>query len=224
MIDFKNEHIYKNKKYVYINNHSEHLIIVLNTHNQGDRYFGYKTLSEGETDVDLLFLVDAHNKYYLDHDKGKTYLELIELIIKNYDLEKVTIFGASMAGFAALHFSMELKLNVIAINPQINLSSAEKLAWPKLRETLSNLDSHYDLENGIIQKYSGQSIFLTFGQHRLDKQAYQEFIGLNLPNVSVIIRLIDSIEHKFFLNDLLHIKDIHFLGIENRRLSHFIKP
>lgn len=221
MIDTKNEHIYKNKKYVYINNHSEHLIIVLNTHNQGDRYFGYKTLAEGETDVDLLFLVDANNKYYLDNDKGKTYLDLIENIIKNYDLEKVSIFGTSMAGFAALHFAMELKLNVIAINPQINLSSAEKLAWPKLRDTLSNLDSHYDLESSIIQKYSGQSIFLTFGQHRLDKQAYKEFIALNLANVSIIVRLIDSIEHKFFLNDLLRIKDIHFLGLENRRLSHF---
>jgi len=214
---------YENKKYFYKNNKTGHLLIVLNTHNQGERYFGFKTLLEAEEKVDLLFLVDSNNKYYLDDNDGRTYIKLISEVLKNYDLEKVSIFGTSMAGFAALNFGMKLNLNVISINPQINLQSAHKLAWPALRTTLSNLESSCDLEKIIIDKYSGQSLFLTFGQHRLDKQAYKEFMNLNLVDLSVNIRIINSLEHKFFVSDLVALIDIQFLGLENRRLNRFIK-
>ena len=219
----KQEGAYKNKKYVHIKNSSDHLLIILNTHNQGDKYFGYKTITESNKNVDLLFMVDPNNKYYLDDNQGETYKELIEYIAKNYRRDKVSIFGTSMAGFASLYFGMILKLNVIAINPQINLDSAKELAWPELKKTLSNLSCSCDLEKLIVEEYSGQSLFLTFGQHRLDKQAYTEFMALSVKNIIVNIRLVDSLEHKFFLSDLSYLEEIHFLGVENKRLNNFIR-
>lgn len=222
-IEIENEREYKNKKYVHIENGSDHLVIILNTHNQGDRYFGYKTISESNKKVDLLFIVDPYNKYYLDDNEGETYKELIEYIAKNYLKDNISIFGTSMAGYAALYFGITLKLNIIAINPQINLDSAKKLAWPQLKETLTNLTCSCDLEKLIVQQYSGQSIFLTFGQHRLDKQAYSEFMNLCIKDMIVNIRLIDSLEHKFFLSDLTYVEQIHFLGVENKRINKVIR-
>ena len=206
-----NEKQFQGKSYVYINNSRRDLLIILNTHNQGSRYFGYKTISEGVTDVDLLFLVDPYNKYYMDADEGLVYKSLIKLISADYDPECVSIFGTSMAGYGAILFGLQFGFNVIAVNPQINLSSARVLAWPKLKETLGNLDSQINLEDQLITRYSGQSIFLIVGNHPLDVQAFNEFIALKVPNISFIVRKVESKEHKFFMRDLCYLLDIHLL-------------
>lgn len=205
------EYVFKGKRYIHRNNGSRDLIIVLNTHNQGDKYFGLKTISDKINDVDILFLVDPYNKYYLDSDEGNVYKELIREVLKGYDKTSVSIFGTSMAGYAALFLGLEFDLNIISINPQLNLGTARDLAWPKLRETLDSLDSSIDIENIIKEKYGGQTLFFVFGHHRLDKQAYLEFLNLNLVDVSYYVRRVDSAEHKFFLSDLSYLKSIHFL-------------
>lgn len=205
------EYVFKGKKYVYKKNKSKDLIIVLNTHNQGDKYFGMRTIIDSIVDVDILFLVDPNNKYYLDADKGGVYKELIREVLKGYNSRSVSIFGTSMAGYAALFLGLEFDINIISINPQINLENSKNLAWPKLRETLEGLDSRIDIEEIIQNKYSGQTLFFVFGHHRLDKQAYLEFLNLNLTDVSYYVRRVNSIEHKFFLSDLSYLKKIHFL-------------
>ncbi|MFY0642113.1 MAG: hypothetical protein JXR16_13765 [Bermanella sp.] len=215
---------FKNKKYCYVQNGSSDLLIVLNTHNQKDRYFGYNSINNSIKDIDLLFLVDPNNKYYLDADEGKVYKELLAEILLNYKSSDVSIVGTSMAGFAALHFGMEFGLNVVAINPQLNLDSAYELAWDDLKNTLSNLESKLNIEELILKKYSGQTLFFVFGGHRLDLQAYNEFLSLDMSDVSFYIRRIESPAHKFFLSDLGYLRDIHYTNKLLSEINGVLQP
>jgi hypothetical protein len=166
-----------------------------------------------------LFLVDPNNKYYLDADEGFVYKSLINLISADYDPQCVSIFGTSMAGYGAILFGLWFGFNVIAVNPQINLSSAYELAWPKLKKTLGNLDSNIHLEDEFIAQYAGQPLFLVIGNHRLDIQAFNEFLALEIPDVSFIVRRVDSMEHKFFVNNLCYLLDIHLICKSMRKVN-----
>lgn len=219
-----NEKVFRGKKYVHIHNGHKDLLIVLNTHNQGDRYFGYKTICESANNVDVLFIVDPNNKYYLDDNNGQDYKDLIGSILGGYEPSRVSIFGTSMAGYAALFLGLEFSLDIISINPQINLDSAQELAWPKLKETLSNLDSKINIEALFKEKYAGQVLFFVFGQHRLDRQAYREFLSLDLEDVGYYVKRVNSLEHKFFLSDLSYLENIHFLCKDLAQINNAIRP
>jgi len=169
-----------------------------------------------------LFLADSNNKYYLDDDEGARYKDIIRNIISEYEVANVSIFGTSMAGFAALHFGMLFSLNVIAINPQIRLDTARNVAWPDLKITLSTLDSQIDLIEIIKEHYNGQPLYLVFGKHRLDLQAHNEFKSIDINEMSLVIRTVDSVEHKFFLTDLKSLSQIHELLKKNRKINEVI--
>lgn len=216
------EKVHLDKKYIHRKTGSGHLLIILNIHNQGEKYFGLKQISDGIKDMDLLFLVDSNNKYYLDDDEGARYKDIIRNIISEYDVTNVSIFGTSMAGFAALHFGMLFSLNVIAINPQIRLDTACNLAWPDLKITLSTLESKIDLIEIIKERYNGQPLYLVFGKHRLDLQAHNEFNSIDINDMSLVIRTVNSVEHKFFLTNLKSLSQIHHLLIQNRKINEII--
>lgn len=207
------------KKYFLKDNNSENLLIVLNTHNQKNRYFGFKTLVSGIDDIDILFITDPNNKYYLDSNRGESYRNLLSEVICKYKVENVSIFGTSMAGFAALYFGLYFNINIISVNPQIDLKASTDLAWPDLKKSLMNLESEVDIYNYFRKNYREQSIYIVFGRHRLDERAKSDFLKIaNEFEVNYVINFVDSIEHKFFISDLLYLRDIHFLNKKNRSI------
>ncbi|HDZ8856109.1 MULTISPECIES: hypothetical protein [Aeromonas] len=196
-----NELIYKSKKYVHEKYGFDKLLIVMNTHNQGDRYFGYSTLTH-EPKSDLLFITDPSNGYYLDDNQGADYLELITNISRNYDKDKVCIFGTSMAGYAALFFGSKLGFHIIASNPQLDFDITYKLSWENLRDSLDKIKNKINISDIYSSGYNGGNIFFIYGEHRLDIANADIFKSLDFNEKVVIIKKIKSIEHGFFIKDL----------------------
>lgn len=211
-----NELIYKNKKYIHEQYGSDSLLIVLNTHNQGEKYFGYATLTK-KTNSDLLFITDPNNSYYLDKDNGEIYKELLIKISEKYEKKKITIFGTSMAGYAALYFGSQLGFHIITSNPQIDLDMSFEISWPNLRETLSKIENKISLKKFIGDNYHGGNIFIIYGKHRMDLANYKLFCEINFGEKAIIKKHINSIEHGFFLR-LETLNEIQFLleNIENK--------
>lgn len=193
-----NELSYTSKKYAYEKYGHDNLLIVLNTHNQGSKYFGYATLTRNPKS-DLLFITDPNNSYYLDNDDGKTYKELLIEISKKYATEKVTIFGTSMAGYAALFFGSQLGFNIILSNPQLDLQLTSDISWPNLRETISKIPNKIKLKEFIGDIYSGGAIYIIYGDHRIDLANFEIFNQIEFGQNIVIKKHIKSIEHGFFL-------------------------
>jgi len=192
------ELVYNEKKYSYGKFGYEKLLIVLNTHNQGDKYFGYATLCKNPKS-DLLFITDPNNSYYLDNDKGMTYKNLILEIARNYNKENVYIFGTSMAGYASLFFGSQLGYNIITSNPQLDLDLTSELSWPNLRETISKLPQKISLKEQLSDNYSGGSIYIIYGNHRIDMANFKIFEKINFGETLIIKKHIQSIEHGFFI-------------------------
>jgi|SRR5471030_926110 len=193
-----NELIYNEKKYAYERYGSEQLLIILNTHNQGDKYFGYATLT-ANAKSDLLFITDPNNSYYLENDDGNAYKELIIKISDNYPSGKVTIFGTSMAGYAALFFGSQLGFNIILSNPQLDLNVTYELSWPNLRETISKIPNKIPLSEFIGDSYSGGNIYIIYGAHRIDLANFNIFNQMKFGEKLIIKKHVKSIEHGFFL-------------------------
>lgn len=193
-----NESTYKDKKYAHEKYGHDNLLIVLNTHNQGNRYFGYATLTK-LAESDLLFITDPNNSYYLDDDDGQIYKELILNITKDYSIEKVFIFGTSMAGYAALFYGSQLGFHIIASNPQLDLDITYNLSWPSLRETISKIPNKIPLKEFISGKYKGRSIYIIYGNHRVDIANYNIFNSIDFGETLIIKKHINSVAHGFFL-------------------------
>lgn len=196
-----NELIHKNKKYVYEKYGHDRLLIILNTHNQGDRYFGYTSLTSAPKS-DLLFITDPNNGYYLDDDQGHTYAELLANISSSYNINNVCIFGTSMAGYAALLFGSRLGFHIIASNPQLDFDITYKLSWENLRESLDKITNKIDIKDEIRNKYNGGNIFFIYGEHRLDLANAEIFKSIDLSERLVMMKKVKSLEHGFFIKDL----------------------
>ncbi|WP_421173019.1 hypothetical protein [Aeromonas sp. 601115] len=204
-----NELVYKSKKYVYKKYGFNKLLIVMNTHNQGERYFGYNSLTN-EPQSDLLFITDPNNSYYLDDDQGEIYLDLISDISKNYCKDNVCIFGTSMAGYAALLFGSKLGFHIIASNPQLDFDVTYKLSWENLRESLSKINKKINIADVYNDGYNGGNIFFIYGEHRLDIANADIFKSLDFNEKVVVLKKVKSVEHGFFikdLNNLFYIQD-----------------
>ncbi|WP_139410569.1 hypothetical protein [Aeromonas veronii] len=196
-----NESIYKEKKYVYINNNKEKLIIALNTHNQGDRYAFYNNLTATE-ESDYLFITDPNNGYYLDDDYGAVYKELIRDIALNYNKNRVCIIGSSMAGYAALHFGSFFGFHIIANNPQVDLDVTYKTSWQDLQYSLNKMPYRPHLRELINGKKPG-NIFLIYGQHPMDISNVSAFDEMDFGDVTILKKKVCNTEHgRFFIKDL----------------------
>lgn len=194
------EAIFKGKRYVYKNYGTNRLLIILNTHNQGDRYFGFSGLTKSPKS-DLLFLTDPTNRYYLDDDFGGGYIELIKIIAERYDSSCVCIFGTSMAGYAALHFGSILGLHIIASNPQLDLNLTYRLSWENLRNSIDKMDARPHIKE-LIKDTNPRSVFLIHGEHRLDVANADVFNQINFGECTIIKKRVISMEHGFFIHDL----------------------
>jgi len=146
------EKIFDNKRFVYIKGCAEKnksLIVSMSTHNGGERYFGFRALIDSQS-ADLLFVTDPNNSYYLEDDEGDGYKRLFLSIVSNYAPNRVSFFGSSMAGYAALYHSSFFGANAIVSNPQLNFAITLKNCWSDLKKTINKLSYKSNLEENDI--------------------------------------------------------------------------
>lgn len=205
------------------NSGSDELLIVLNTHNQKDGFFGYKMFCELKTDVNIVFITDPGNSYYLEQDLGVKYLKLIEKLSVGFEPTKVTIFGSSMAGFGAIYHGMKLGFNIIASNPQLSFSVSEQNAWPALRETISKVHPKQCINSVWLEKnYAGSVMYFLNGQHRLDVANKEYFLEVKLKRQAVFWQEIETQAHDYpFGRDALTVLKIHSLLVSYRIMNCF---
>ena len=205
-----NESVFLGKKLVHHKIGSDKLLIVLNTHNQGEKYFGFSTLVENAKS-DILFLTDPNNSYYLDNDLGSKYIKIISHFVDQYDTSKCCIFGTSMAGYAALYIGSELNLNIIASNPQVNIDLTVEKSWDDLRNSISKINNYHNLDYLFRDKFNGRNVYLIYGEHRLDIANAELLLSLPIYNSLIIRKKINDKSHGFFIKDLNLLFDIQDL-------------
>lgn len=196
------------------NNESVKLLVVLSTHNQKNTLFAVRKILSSFT-TNLLFLTDYHNSYYLenrDNIEQTTYYREICKYVEKFGAENITIFGSSMAGYAAIKFGTMFDLNVIATNPQLDLEVSYPFAWKELRETFKKVNHFSPIS---VNQYAGK-ILVFFGYHPMDCVNHDLFTEIfkTKKNRYAIVRLATQ-EHSFpfsknpnFLFKILEIKDL----------------
>ena len=178
------------------NDFSDRLLIILSTHNQRNTLFAAKKILS-DFDTNILFLTDYNNSYYLENrdDILKTsYYNLIKKYVEIYGSEKTFIFGSSMAGYAAMKYGEVLSLNIIAMNPQLNIEVSYPAAWPELRKTFSRIKYFHDIDFSNINN----KVFLLFSDHPMDRANFAFFTKstADIP-IQSTIQKIKTKEHNF---------------------------
>ncbi|MCK8066950.1 sulfotransferase family 2 domain-containing protein [Cobetia sp. 1CM21F] len=143
------------------------LIVVLSTHNQGEKFFGFEKLTSSHK-YDLLFVTNPSNNYYLDiaPSGGNLYIDFLKEIIIDHGYHSVTLFGSSMAGYAALYIGSQLGVNVFVINPQADIELTKEYAWPSLKNTLDKISNPIDMVSSL--QYSQSYIYYLSGRAPID--------------------------------------------------------
>ncbi|GMG90921.1 hypothetical protein SGO26_12280 [Cupriavidus metallidurans] len=196
------------------------LIIVMATHNNGDRYFAIDALRKHKS-ASLLFVTDPDNSYYLGANGRCSYEELFDHCISLFDPKNVTFFGSSMAGYGALLHGVRLNCNVIASNPQINFEVTKEYCWPALRNTISRLKECINLDDWMPDNYRDSAIHLIHGRNVLDVENIKCLIKADIRNRWMSISSVDDDRHGFYINDFESVFQLHECLCAFRRISRF---
>ena len=156
----------------FINNTSNTLFIVFNSHNYDPNNFEFENylnkFFEDKNPPSYLYLRDVYLQWYYNGIRGfsKNYQETIDKIndYKNlYNFQNIICMGSSSGGYVSLYFGCKLNANnIICFSPQIELLQSVKLYGNKFKR-----------------------VFKTFGIEKKDK--------FNL------IKLINKHENKIFI-------------------------
>lgn len=220
----KEERVFENKKYVYIEREKgEGLIVSMSTHNFGERYYMFHTLIE-KCNCSLLFIKDPSNSYYLEHDQGASYQRLLRGFVNKYGCENITLFGSSMSGYGALFHSLELNVNAIVNNPQVDFYSSFHNAWPDLRKTLKKIESRWININDRMQFFNDaeSNWFYAYGNARIDLDNVKEIRGILNSRVRFIFQNVRDNEHGFYFKNGRNVFLIHRLLSEMRQIRIFL--
>lgn len=216
------EKVFEGKKYLYVPKPgSDSIIISMSTHNYGERYYCLRSLLE-LCPCSLLFLKDPNNTYYLDKDGGKTNSRLLKTILKNYSPSKVTFFGSSMSGYAALRNSILFNCNAIVCNPQICYREAYQSAWGELRETLirANYNNQFqDIPELFKNKKSDSLWCICHGDSPMDQLNVLQLKMMKDEESRVLYFHYPDLNHGFYFGNLLSVIDLHFLLIQLREIK-----
>ncbi|WP_177440569.1 hypothetical protein [Pseudomonas sp. Irchel 3H3] len=175
--------------------HTEKLLIVMSTHNHGDRYMALRSFTENQV-CDLLFVTDPNNTWYLDQDNGESFQRVISHYIKNYKPENTFLFGSSMSGYGAILHALKLDLNAIAFNPQINLDITKNYAWPELIEHIDNLNgNHTKIEDIVHNTWKNSAIYLIHGHDDIDVINATLFTNAQPDQKKLIVQTINIESH-----------------------------
>ena len=200
------EEFTSNKKALYacLNNGkpSERLLVIMNTHNHGDRYMALRQFTENQA-CDLLFITDPNNSWYLDNDFGDSFQALIQSYAKNYAPQNVFLLGSSMAGYGAILHALRLDLNAIAFNPQINLDITKDYAWPELVDHIDSLKGkHINIEEVAPNIWKDSTIYIVHGHDDIDVINTKLFNNIQPSKKKTITHIIDIESHVLNLGNL----------------------
>jgi len=120
---------------IFINNNSQNLIISF-TGYRPDGNFEWKNLLQTRKDVDILFVRDINQKWYLTGIKSvstdvESTIQYFNTFCDKY--EKICLLGSSMGGFASILYGYLLSNNhdviIKSFGPQVDIESPEGNPW-----------------------------------------------------------------------------------------------
>lgn len=173
----ENEKELYGKKYVFVPcTGSDQLIVILSTFKNKGRYMGLKMFTDVKK-TNILFITDPDSSYYLDKDGGKTFTNYLSELTKDFNPNKVTIFGSSMSAYAALFHGVQLDFNIIAVNGQYGFDIIQKHGWDDLKNAINQIPKKPDLNFDFFKKYYKESIiYLIHGDDILDDENHKFFM------------------------------------------------
>lgn len=151
------------------NRKSDKLLIVLSPRNQ-DYFMATKRFVK-DPKINVCFLFDSDNSYYMENNEGKEYLDTFKILMKPYKNCNVTILGTSSSGYAAIYFGLNLNTNVIANVPQLNLDivrNNKEPKWDGLRKDISILPKLPNLTDLLSEHKQDTKILIVHGKAQLD--------------------------------------------------------
>lgn len=216
------EKVFEGKKYLYLpKDGADSLIVSMSTHNYGERYYCLRHLIE-LCPCGLLFLKDPNNTYYLDKDGGESVARLLKTILKNYSPGRVSFFGSSMYGYAALRNSILFNCNAIVCNPQICFRESYQSAWKELRETLkrANYNNQFQDIPELCKNKKLESLwFITYGDSPIDQLNVLQLKNMKDEESRILYSHFPDLNHGFYFGNISTVIDLHFLLIQLRALK-----
>lgn len=186
------------KRFLFVpKDDSQELLILLSAHNQKNRYFLLRTFLEDQR-CNLLFLTDPANSWYLDDDFGQSYINIISEYVARFDKRHVTIFGSSMAGYAALHFSITCNIHCLTCNPQVNLDLSLDYGWHELNQNISKLTSKnltVSIERLLDCTYYDKVMHIIHGHAPIDVSNVELILGSASPVRKLLVTTLDTDDH-----------------------------
>lgn len=195
-------------KYVYFPSSGNKRLIV--SFSGFIKYISFARLSwyfdsseEWDGDTSYLFLGDPDCYWYVGKEESPTatiYEQIIISTMRNngFSADKVFCVGASMGGYAALYFSIKLKLHsCFSIHAQLNKRSArlyELDNWDKnIRECGRNF---YDVVDLVDSSSTLPNIYLEVGRHPSDRCGVDElFRSINKHSGVFVISNHQDLNH-----------------------------
>lgn len=192
------ERKFKNKNYLFVPcDTSDKLLVLLSAHNQKNNYFLLRTFLENQR-CNLLFLTDPCNTWYLDSDRGQVYVDLLDFVFKDFVNKNIFIFGSSMAGYAALHFSVIKNVNCLSCNPQVNLDLSLDYGWHELNRNMKKVissGSAVPVERLLNNTYYEGVMCIVHGHAPIDVANVEIILGSSTPVRKLLVLTIDSDDH-----------------------------
>lgn len=215
-----NERVVLGKKVLFIPYSSDvepkKLLIVMSAHNQGEKYMALRSFIDSQI-CDLLFISDPRNSWYLDHDYGETYQNVLKHFSVSYESENIFLFGSSMSGYGAILHALKLNANAIASNPQVNLDISKDYAWEELKQHLNDLGGrHINIDEVINKLWNDSAVYLIHGHDEIDVVNVGLISQSTPPNKKLIIQTLDLDTHVMFFG-----KDVSYVYSAMDLLSNF---
>ncbi|WP_298397408.1 hypothetical protein [uncultured Azonexus sp.] len=186
------------KKYLFVPcDNSDKLLVLLSAHNQKNRYFLLRAFLE-EQNINLLFITDPKNTWYLDEDKGEVYNSILGKIFSRFDRKNIYIFGSSMAGYAAIHFSVLNNVNCLACNPQVSLDLSLDYGWHELNKNMLKVLSNggaVQIESLLDNSVYDSVMCIVHGHAPIDVANVELILGSSTPIRKLLIYTLDTDDH-----------------------------
>ena len=187
-------------------NAERRLIVTFATHNNGARYASVHAIHRRMT-ADILAFRDPSNSYYLHEDGGVRFGAMLRALVAGYQPSRILFFGSSMAGYAALHWALQLGASCVVSNPQVNLDATAPLAWPTLRNNILRIPHRLNLDE-LPPGPPRAVLTVLHSRHPMDLENMCHLFALWLsrPGLALNLEQSDETEHAYLIRDFPHFR------------------
>lgn len=193
------------------------LIVTFSAHNNGATFAALQTLHRA-TSYDILCLRDPTNSYYLEKDGGERFDSIIRETLSHYDPARVTFFGSSMGGYAALKSAALFNGNCVINNPQLDLSISLQWAWPDLKLNIEKIPNRLKVQDIPLDDRKC-AIVCVHGHHPMDIENIRILRDwtAGAPNVTVLLHPKPDCEHTMLIDSESFMLDLLNLSFQVRK-------